>query len=212
MSGTGQQDITDGNGAFNATSFLVRQMLAETNTADLVKVVSVTSAGALAKAGVVAVQPLVNQIDGQGNATPHGTIYNLIYFRMQGGANAVILDPAVGDIGMAAYCSRDISSVKAAGVQSNPGSFRRHDRADGIYFGGMLNAVPTQYVQFSSGGINIVSPGTIGLQATTVAVTGNLTISGTTMGTGDGVFAGTDVHTHEHGGVQTGTGNTGMPI
>jgi hypothetical protein len=110
MSGTGQQDITDGNGAFNATSFLVRQMLAETNTADLVKVVSVTSAGALAKAGVVAVQPLVNQIDGQGNATPHGTIYNLIYFRMQGGANAVILDPAVGDIGMAAYCSRDISA------------------------------------------------------------------------------------------------------
>jgi hypothetical protein len=178
----------------------------------LVQVVSCTNAGGLAAQGSVDVQPLVNQVNGDGQPTPHGVVHKLLYQRIQGGSNAVILDPQPGDQGVAIFASRDISGVKAARGQANPGSARLYDWADGIYLFSVLGGVPVQYFQFDADGITCVSPTQINLQAPTVAVQGNLTVSGTTTGEGDGVFEGTDVHTHVHGGVQTGGGDTGPPV
>ncbi len=121
-------------------------------------------AGVLAPAGTVDVLPLVSMIDGfvdpksgqMGHSIPHAIVYGLQYFRLQGGTNAVILDPAIGDIGMAILSDRDISSVVQNKGQANPGSQRRFDLADGVYVGGILNGTPTQYVQFTATGINIV--------------------------------------------------------
>jgi len=109
----GYQDPTSTGGAKNGLDFLVRQILAEVNTVTLLKVTAVTSAGGLAPAGLLTAQPLVNQLDGYGNSEPHGPLYGLMYFRLQGGSNAIIMDPAVGDTGIGAFASRDISSVKA---------------------------------------------------------------------------------------------------
>jgi hypothetical protein len=55
--------------------------------------------------------------------------------------------------------------VKATQAQANPGSGRVFDMADGLYFGGFLNGTPTQYVAFSSAGIDMVSPTRIRLSA-----------------------------------------------
>lgn len=137
-------------------------------TSTLVQILSCTNSGGLSPVGFVDVQPLVNQVDGNGVPVPHGVIHNLPYFRLQGGQNAVIIDPQPGDIGMAAFASRDISSVKANRAQANPGSARRFDMADGMYFGGLLNGAPTQYVQFSAAGITITSPTAITLNAPTI--------------------------------------------
>lgn len=41
---------------------------------------------------------------------------------------------------------------------------------------------------------------------------GNATFGGTVTATGDVVGSGTSLHTHVHGGVQTGGGNTGVPV
>jgi phage baseplate assembly protein gpV len=166
----GTQEPASGAGDFGALSFLVNQILATISTVTLVKIVAVTNNGGVSPVGFVDVQPLVNQTDGAGNATPHGVVYGLPYFRLQGGTNAIILDPQVGDIGMCGFASRDISSVKASKAQANPGSGRVFDMADGLYFGGMLNGTPTQYVQFSAIGINVVSPTKITLQAPLVEV------------------------------------------
>ena len=167
--------LDDGGSEFNRISFAVRQMLAQVRTAMPVQVVSCTNSGGLSPAGRVDVQPLVNQVNGAAAPTPHGVIHGLLYVRIQGGASAVIIDPSVGDIGVAVFCDRDISAVKATGKQANPGSWRTFSMADGLYIGGALNAVPTQYVQFADGGINIVSPGTID-----IAAAGGVTISGGT--------------------------------
>jgi hypothetical protein len=167
----GQQSSYDGATEFNALSFLVNQILNARNVATLVQIKAVTNAGGLAPVGYVDVVPLVNQLDGYGNATPHGVVHNLPYFRMQGGANAIILDPQVGDIGMAVFADRDISSVKASKKASNPSSRRRSDYADGMYLGGFLNGVPTQYVQFSAAGIKIHSPTQVLLDAPDVQIT-----------------------------------------
>ena len=157
-------------GEFNNLAFMVQQALGKMQTATLVRIESCTNAGGLSPVGYVDVTPLVNQLDGQGNPTPHVTIYNLPYFRLQGGANGVIIDPQKGDIGVAVFASRDISKVKATRKQSNPGSYRQYSFADGMYLGGMLNGTPTQYIQFSAAGIKIHSPTAVVIEAPVVEI------------------------------------------
>ncbi len=149
-----------------AHSFLISQLVNRTWTSTLVKVRAVTNAGVVSPVGFIDALPLVNQVDAAGNATPHQNLHHLPYFRLQGGTDAVILDPKVGDIGIALFASHDISSVKANKGQANPGSGRRYDPADGLYIGGVLNGTPAQYLAFSSSGITVMSPSTITVQGT----------------------------------------------
>ena len=157
-------------GEFNNIAFMVQQALGKMQTATLVRIESCTNSGGLSPVGYVDVTPLVNQLDGQGNPTPHVTIYNLPYFRLQGGANGIIIDPQKGDIGVAVFASRDISQVKTTKKQGNPGSHRQYSFADGMYLGGMLNGTPTQYIQFSAAGIRIHSPTQVKIDAPDVLI------------------------------------------
>lgn len=108
--------------------------------------------------GTVDVQPMVAQIDGDGNATLHGIIHNVPVLMARGGTNGFIVDPVVGDIGLAVMASHDISSVKANKAPSNPGSRRRFDWADATYVPGMLGATLLQYVRVAGGGITLEAP------------------------------------------------------
>ena len=177
---TGPQDPFTATNPYNAYAFLIQQITGRMATVALVSVQSVTPGGE-GPVGTVSVQPLVGQIDGQGNVTAHGVIGNVPYFRMQGGASAVIMDPKPGDIGFAVFCSRDISSVKATKKAAGPSSRRQYDWADALYVGGVLNGAPTQYIEFTDTGIKIVSP--------SVEITGNLTVDGTTNLGGAGATA-----------------------
>lgn len=166
----GAADATSGGSPYNENLFLIHQVLAAVSTAKLVRVEAVTNAGDLSPVGFVDVLPLVNQLDGENNAVPHGVVHNLPYFRLQGGTNAVILDPQVGDIGLANFADRDISAVKSAKDVANPGSKRRFDMADGLYHGGFLNGTPQQYVRFFNGGMELVSPTKVRIAAPQVQV------------------------------------------
>lgn len=180
--GYGQLAPTDLTSDFNRQSFLINQILARVRTMVLVKVVTATGEGAVAAPGTVSVQPLVNMTDGQGNSTPHGTINNIPVFRVQGGGNAIILDPAVGDIGWMAVADRDISAVKAtSGEVSNPGSLRKFDLADGVYIGGFFGDAPTQYIQFNSDGVTIADKNgnKLVMSSTGNEFTGGLKVNGT---------------------------------
>lgn len=142
----------------NMHEFSVQQALGRISTMKLVKIVAVTlpnngKSGDVGQAGTVDVQLLTNQLDGAGKSTKHGVVHGLPYVRAQGGANAVINDPAVGDIGYIAVADRDTSSTIAKRGQANPGSRRRFSPSDGVYMGGILNDKPKQYVTFNSKGI-----------------------------------------------------------
>jgi len=179
--GYGQQQPFDTASDFNVMWFIIQQALGYVRTAVPVQVKSVNSAAPFGTSfvGIVSVQPLVNQIDGLGNSTPHGTISNIIYSRLQGGSNAIIMDPVVDDIGLMIVCDRDISSVisNASALSSgalssvNPGSFREFDLSDGIFIP-LCMGIPTQYIEFltSLGGINIVSPGGLLVNGVPVSV------------------------------------------
>ena len=214
-------------GNYNQLAFVISQFINRVQTTTLVRVESVTNDGGVSPVGYVDVTPLVNQVDGNGIPTPHVTIYNVPYMRVQGGTNAVILDPRKGDIGICSFASRDISKVKNTKTQANPGSARKFSYADGLYIGGVLNGAPTQYVQFSDAGVTITSPTQVTVTAPIVQINGATVINGTltqtgagnnatfsgniTTTTGDVTAQGTSLHSHTHGGVQTGSGTTGTP-
>jgi hypothetical protein len=160
-------------GDYNTYYFAIQQALAKIQTATLVQIVSCTNDGGVSPFGFVNVQPLVNQVDGNGLPTPHGIVTGLPYLRLQGGTHAVIIDPQPGDIGIAVFASRDISNVKSTQAQANPGSGRSFDFSDGMYLGGLLNAAPTQYIQFQESGISIVSPENIILTGDSIQAGGS---------------------------------------
>lgn len=170
-SGAGQQTPNDSTNDFNLTAFIVSQMMARLDTAKLVRVEKVTGGGPTEPAGTVDVLPLVNQIDGDGNKQEHGTVYGIPWSRVQGGTNAIICDPVVGDIGYVVAMDRDSSIVKETKKQANPGSFRKYNIADGIYAGGALNVAPDQYLVFSETAVRLVDKNGNKVELTSAGVT-----------------------------------------
>jgi hypothetical protein len=183
---------------YNRIYFAISQAIAKVQTATLVQIMAVTNAGEVEPVGFVDIMPLVNQVDGNGNPTPHVTIYNIPYLRIQGGTNAIIIDPQVGDIGIAVFTSRDISKVKSTKAQANPGSGRMYDFADGLYLGGVLNGTPQQFVCFSTTGIEINSPTKITLTAPEIDINGQVQVSQGINATDDIIGAGISLQTHTH--------------
>lgn len=182
----------------NAITFLVERMLAGgINTITLVSVVEVGD--------TLSVLPLVPQIDGFGATLETVPIHGVPFARLQGGIGGVICDPVVGDIGIAVFCQRDISAVKAAKGPAAPGSRRTFDQADAVYLGGILNKTPTVYMELTQEGkMRLVAPGGLEVVAPastfsgTVAIQGAITGGATITTIGDGVFNTHSATKHNH--------------
>jgi hypothetical protein len=198
----------------NAQAYLISRMLTMVRTNMLVQVVAVNDPGGASLTGTVDVMPLVNQLDGYMTGISHKTIYGLTYFRVQGGANAIIITPQVGDQGMAAICDRDSSAVVKSRKKSNPGSLRMHSMSDGIYFGGMLNAVPLRYVMIQDTGITIEGAMAVTIHGTHVVVNSENSVvvnaPSVSVPLGDVVASGVSLVNHVH--IDPGEGFTGGPI
>jgi hypothetical protein len=169
-----QTPQVEGDG-YNSLVFLIQQLLTKVNTCSIVRVIACTNAGGVSPAGTVDVQPLINQMTGARIAVPHGTLYKLPYSRLQGGKNAIIIDPEPEDIGIVVFSQRDITTLKNAAQAApgsplkslNPGSFRQFNWSDGVYVGAILGGTPSQYVAFVAG---------IVLGASVVSTTDNLAV------------------------------------
>lgn len=175
----GQSNASSDTSDYNATDFIIKAAIAGMQTVSVVKVIAVHGGG-VAPTGTVDVQVIINLMTGGGTAVPHGVIYGVPFNRAQGGNSAFICDPVVNDVGMAAFASRDITSVKNSRKVANPSSKRMFDWADAIYVSGMLNGTPTQYVELASGGITVKSPTAITLQSPANEVEGPLEVTGAT--------------------------------
>lgn len=215
--------------------WVITRLMRTINTADLVKVLAVypdTEA-----VGFVDVQRLVQQQTTLGVVINNVPIYRLPYMRLQGGQSAVILDPVVGDLGVAVFAQRDITTAASTRTEGPAPTNRAYDSGDGLYLGGFLNAAPTQWLKFlpDAAGIEVNTPGDLTIQTggeLQVQVGGNLTVSvaGTVTVTATGstwngpvtftsaitapelALPSGPVTTHRHGGVQTGSGTSGTPV
>jgi hypothetical protein len=183
----GVANYAAGNSQYNALSFMIQQAIREqVNTCIICKVVGVTD-------GYVDVLPLVTQVSGNDEAIAPTTLYKLPYMRYHAGVAAVILDPVVGDIGLAVFAGKDCSNVKVGTSEPvPPASFRDNSMANGFYIGGFLNQAPSVFVELTQGGaVNITAPGGVNIN-------GNVTVSGDVVASGKSLV--NHVHTGDSGG------------
>lgn len=163
----------------NQLEFIVKNITRGMSTSIPVLITAV-QAGDTNAAGYVDARPLVAQIDAWGNSLPMAVIHHLPYFRLQSGRAAVVLDPVVGDIGLAVFAQSDCSNLKQGATQTvQPNSWRRFDQADGFYVGGFLNKSVDTFVRLAQdGSITIKAPGNVTIDAPTVTYTGDIICGG----------------------------------
>jgi hypothetical protein len=161
----------------------------------------------------VDVLPLVSSVDGYGQAVEPTTLFHLPVFRYHAGVGAVILDPVVGDKGLAVFAQADSSNVQeGTATPQQPGSFRKHSMSDGFYIGGFHNAAPSVYIEIKQDGtIQIVAPTSVTVTSPQVDFSGNVSMSGSVNVTGDATIGGISFLSHVHGGVQSGGSTTSTP-
>jgi hypothetical protein len=179
------QKSTSAATEYQMLQFLISQRLLKVQTVTLVQVIAVYGGG-IAPVGTLDVLPLVDQIDGAGNAIPHEVLFNRPYVRAQGGQCALIVDPEVGDRGVMVFGSRDLSAVLASGKEGPPPSRRLFDYADGLYLYSIPRVAPTTYIQVSSAGI-VMRAASVNINGAVISGSGIIT-------DGDGVVSNTHVH------------------
>lgn len=120
--------------------------------------------------GFVDIQLMIEQTNGQKKGNETAIICNVPYIRIQGGTNAVIIDPEINDLGVAIFASRDITNFKEARRQTPPATWRKFSISDAIYIGGIRNQKPVQYIHFRNDGIEIYSPKRVHITTPTVLI------------------------------------------
>lgn len=179
---------------------ILAQMMGRQYTATLVKLDAVR-AGGTGPVGFVDATDLIQQLDADNNGIPNVTMHNLPYFRLQGGHNAIVIDPVVGDIGLAIFARKDITAVKRDRVEGKPPSRRQFDPSDGLYIGGLLNGAPTQWLRFLDSGVHIKATSEVTIDATHLQVNCPITSTGDITDHTSSMQAMRDVYNeHQHNG------------
>ena len=158
----------------NNLLFLVQQQIARLRTTQLVKVLESYPGDNSKNPTTIDMQPVVDQVDTNGNRTAHDVVYGVVASRWHGGRNALLIDPVAGDVGVIHTADRDISQVVANnGEPSAPGSGRRHDFSDSVYIGTVWTPQPTNYTDLRHGNHTTSTDGNV--SHTTVASGGSHT-------------------------------------
>lgn len=188
----------------------VISILSRLNFGEIVEVVEVESGG-VGPVGFVSVKPLLMRITADNENIEQATIHNVPYFRLQGGKNAIITDPQIGDIGFCSFASRDISLVKRNRAKASMNVFRIAQESDAFFFGGWSKEIPDQYIWFDGDNVKIKAKAKIILDAPEVEATGTFTASGIIKSLADVLAKTISLFTHKHGGVQSGPSDTDVP-
>lgn len=134
----------------------------------------------------VSVQPLIPNVDSEGNITMRGQIQRIPVVQFGGGGAFIKIPVEEGDIGYLIANDRDISRFVATGQSAAPATMRTHDLADSIFFPAMLRGYSllagdqTNLTIQTMNGSSVLSFRDNQIRATTLtfAVDGNITASG----------------------------------
>ena len=168
-----------GTSEYNVLAFLINSIVKGlVNTAIPVRVDSVTRPAEGSGAGYLSATPLTKMRSANGEALEPVSIPRLRWFRLQHGSAAIIVDPKVGDVGLAVFAQQDVSALNGGNEPVQPRSFRCFDMSDGFYFGGFWGKKPTTLIRIEdSGEITITAPHSVTVNTTTATVNA----SGSTM-------------------------------
>ena len=174
-------DIYQATSPFNANNQQIASNIQKINTVFLAKIISVSTKGTEGTKTVTA-QPLICQIDANGNALPSPKLVEIPHYRVQAGAGAFVVNPHVGDIGVFVCAKRDISKIKnGVNDPQTPASFRSFDLADSIMIATIHTETASTYIYIDpdSGTIEIKAPEslTINTESAIINASGSTSIN-----------------------------------
>lgn len=174
-------DIYQATSPFNANNQQIASNIQKINTVFLAKIISVSTKGTEGTKTVTA-QPLICQIDANGNALPSPKLVEIPHYRVQAGTGAFVVNPHVGDIGVFVCAKRDISNIKnGVNDPQTPASFRSFDLADSIMIATIHTETASTYIYIDpdSGTIEIKAPKslTVNTQSAIVNASGSTSIN-----------------------------------
>ena len=161
----------------------------------------------------VDIKVIIKQIDADGHGHSNNTIFEIPYLPLAGGGFSIEIEPQVGDVGLAVFCDRDISSFKETFSETLPASRRKNHSGDAIYLGAFAAQSPdfTIKANFSEKRWDIVGDVNItgNLKASqnldvggNASTSGNIS-SGGSIKDGGGIVLGTHTHTSGEPGAPT---------
>ena len=146
----------------------------------------------------ISCRPVINRlIDGESVALPEFVEVPPIF--MQGGGSYTAYPIAVDDYCLLLFTERCFDRWYKGQDYQSPAELRMHDYSDGFALIG---------INPFAGAITIPS---VIQQTGDTNITGNLTVIGSIVATGEITGNGVDLSTHTHGGVDPGLGDTGEP-
>ena len=165
-------DIYQATSPFNANNQQIVSNIQKINTVFLAKIISVSTKGTEGTKTVTA-QPLICQVDANGNALPSPKLVEIPHYRVQAGTGALVVNPHVGDIGVFVCAKRDISKIKnGVNDPQTPASFRSFDLADSIMIATIHTETASTYIYIDpdSGTIEIKAPTSLTVNTATATI------------------------------------------
>ena len=177
----------------------------------------------------IAIQAMVSDAQGEQTAQTIKPLVDVPVVFMGGGNMVATFPISVGDEALIIFADRCIDFWFARGGVQRPAETRAHSLSDGIAIVGprslarsLVNLSNTTaqfrtvdcstFVEIAGGGVvNIVAPGGLNINGP-VNITGDVNVTGEVTASEEGTFNSIPVSTHLHGGVQPGSGDTGVPI
>lgn len=204
-------DIDDESGFYE---FIIKKTLSKIQKMTPAKIISYDRAKNRA-----IVQPLTYDITSTGGTLPMDTIPNIPVLTLSGGGFIFSFPVQENQTGWLISADRDISVFKQILNFFTPATLRRHQYEDGIFipdningFNIAQNEVNAVILSSLDGQTKIMlQNGQLNITASSINITGNISLNGTLTATGDVTGANISLQTHTHPGVETGGGSTGEP-
>lgn len=168
------------------------------------------------------VQPLIQMVTTSGELVSRAFVASVPVFQYSGGGFVINFPLNSGDYGWLKANDRDISLFLQGWNETQPNTDRKHSFSDAVFFpdtmrgwdiseaGLVIQSMDgSQCISIQDNIIKIKSSTQVIIDAPDANFTGNITAQGeiTTE-----LRGGIDLSDHIHTGVQTGGGNTGLPI
>lgn len=132
----------------------------------------------------------------------------------------IFLNIKAGDRGVVKFCDKSIENYRLTGNEEYNKDDRQHSLSDGVFQLGFLP--DNEKFDFPSGEIviglknnkftlTVDENGNLTIGASAVTINADVTVNGTLTATNDVIGGGISVKSHVHGGVTSGSSNTGTP-
>jgi len=177
------------------------------NVAAIVKVTAFDAAKM-----TVNVQPLSKRLE-QGSYQSQPPILSVPIAVTKGGGFVFRPWYSPGDVGVVLYIDHDIDKAVADGSEGEPNTERNHSTSDAVFVGGIVpgnspvSGIPSDAIAIGTADGSCY----VAVKAGGIEIKGDITLTGKMTASDDVTASGISLMHHTHGGVQSGSGNTGQP-